>query len=231
MEAYSSDLTYLRTIHGVKPQKKSELFDKFPTGNEAGPELVRLIKEDQKKHASENIPYIYEFTPPLRSRTFSSHLGLRRLKGEIKFHKGLDFVAPRGTSVFAANDGKVIATGFNKYHGNWVLLKHGNGDKNTFYCHLGEKSVVKGQPIKRGYQVGTVGSTGDTTGPHLHFEVRDQDGQLIDPESLYSLPIELDQKAIAKEKIYNSQRVFVDDLRRKKVQSHRKPATPPLSIG
>lgn len=85
-------------------------------------------------------------------------------------HTGLDFAAPAGTPVFAALAGKVLASDGGGPYGNHVIVRHDNGVK-TLYAHLTTKKVEPGDRVLRGQIIGTVGSTGNSTGPHLHFEV------------------------------------------------------------
>lgn len=92
------------------------------------------------------------------------------LSGEGAFHAGLDISAPFGTMVEAAADGLVFQAGPDAGYGNAVLIDHGYGI-TTKYGHLSKAAVVIGQEVKRGQIIGTVGMTGRTTGPHLHYEV------------------------------------------------------------
>jgi murein DD-endopeptidase MepM/ murein hydrolase activator NlpD len=95
-------------------------------------------------------------------------------------HHGLDFVAPAGTPVGAAGRGVVRSAGWNSGgYGNLVVVDHRLGF-SSWYAHLSGVAVAPGQPVTGGTQVGTVGSTGHATGPHLHFEVR-LHGAPIDP--------------------------------------------------
>ena len=91
--------------------------------------------------------------------------------GEGAFHAGIDIAAPSGTQVKAAADGILFHAGPDAGYGNEVLLDHGYGI-TTKYGHLSATYVVVGQEVKRGQVIGTVGMTGRTTGPHLHYEVR-----------------------------------------------------------
>ena len=91
--------------------------------------------------------------------------------GGSEFHSGLDIAAPRGTPVVAAADGKVVQAGWQNGYGQVVVLDHGNG-LTTRYGHLSKIEVFAGQELKRGEELGEVGSTGRSTGPHLHYEVR-----------------------------------------------------------
>ena len=84
-------------------------------------------------------------------------------------HRGTDYAAPRGTPVYAAGDGRVVEAGYTRPNGNYVFIQHGEGFK-THYLHLNKKRVKRGDRVKQGQVIGTVGSTGAATGPHLHYE-------------------------------------------------------------
>lgn len=99
--------------------------------------------------------------------------------GTSRFHNGLDFGAEHGSPIRAADNGVVIAAGWEGGYGNTVIIDHGNG-LSTLYGHASELYVTVGQPVQRGQVVAAVGSTGLSTGPHLHFEVRQQ-GEPMDP--------------------------------------------------
>lgn len=92
--------------------------------------------------------------------------------GKANFHNGLDFAAASGTPIYAALGGKVIGVGNNGHYayGRWVAIDHGNGIV-TLYGHMSVQSVRRGQNVKEGEKIGTVGSTGNSTGPHVHFTV------------------------------------------------------------
>ena len=84
-------------------------------------------------------------------------------------HRGTDYAAPTGTPVYAAGDGRVVEAGYTRANGNYVFIQHGESFK-THYLHLHKRKVKKGQRVKQGEVIGTVGSTGAATGPHLHYE-------------------------------------------------------------
>ena len=87
-------------------------------------------------------------------------------------HNGLDIAVPRGTPVYAMTDGVVILTADNFYYaGNHIILDHGQG-VNSFYLHLSKILVKEGQFVKKGEVIGKVGTTGRSTGPHLHWGVQ-----------------------------------------------------------
>ena len=103
----------------------------------------------------------------------------------LKKHAGIDFTAPIGTPIYATGDGVVSRNpyGAGSGYGNYVLIDHGYGYK-TLYAHMHEVSVRVGQKVKRGETIGTVGNTGTSTGPHLHYEVIKNDIK-IDPVSFF----------------------------------------------
>ena len=108
------------------------------------------------------------------SSTFGEHRGSTR-------HKGLDLTAPKGTKVRATADGRVTFAGRSGDFGRLVIVEHNNGYE-TRYAHLKSIEVKKGKKLKRGAVVGTVGESGNATGPHLHYEVRLQ-GTPVNPRS------------------------------------------------
>lgn len=122
-------------------------------------------------------------TPALdMSAAVSSLYGWRRdpFKRIAKFHGGIDLAASYGTDVPAAADGTVTRAGEQGSYGLTVVVRHPNGYE-TRYAHLSSLDVAEGSPVARGQRIGRVGSTGRSTGPHLHFEVT-QAGRRVDPE-------------------------------------------------
>ncbi len=116
---------------------------------------------------------------PLSFRRVSSGFSKSRLHPVLKIrraHNGTDYVAPKGTPVSAMSNGQVISAGWQGGYGKLVVIRHPNGYK-TFYGHLSgfAKGVRKGAVVTQGQLIGTVGSTGMSTGPHLHFEMRVND--------------------------------------------------------
>lgn len=98
-----------------------------------------------------------------------------------RMHDGIDLTAPTGTPVYAAGDGKVIRVDHNRSrrgYGNLVVIDHGYDGLETRYAHLNSIDVKQGQKIERGQQIGTVGNTGLSTGPHLHYEIRKNGGSI-----------------------------------------------------
>jgi len=95
------------------------------------------------------------------------------------FHKGMDIAAPRGTNICASEDGIVILADSLEGHGNKIVIQHTNGF-TTHYSHLFKILISEEERVEKGAIIGLVGSTGLSTSPHLHFEIR-QDGEAVDP--------------------------------------------------
>ena len=146
---------------------------------------------------------------PVETRTVSSAWGprirtrtVRVVKASVKkrvrvryhsSHKGVDLTAPMGTDVYSAMDGRVILTGKHRQYGNFVLVDHGNGIQ-TMYAHHRANFARTGDIVHRGQKIAEVGRTGNSTGPHLHFELRIQ-GQPHNPlpylDDVEEIPSEL----------------------------------------
>ncbi|HEV2261298.1 MAG TPA: M23 family metallopeptidase, partial [Candidatus Rubrimentiphilum sp.] len=118
--------------------------------------------------------------------TITSPFGWRQnpFGGGPEFHQGLDIAAATGTTVTAAASGTVISAGWYGGYGNYILIDHGGG-MSTGYGHLSQIFVSNGQTVQKGQAIGAVGSTGASTGPHLHFEVR-MHGKPVDPAKYLS---------------------------------------------
>ena len=102
--------------------------------------------------------------------------------GVKQFHPGLDMACPTGTPIYAAQGGKVLQAGFSRIYGNYVIIDHGNGFQ-TLYGHMSKKISSTGEWVQQGQKIGLVGSTGYSTGPHLHWTVY-KNGKVVDPLTL-----------------------------------------------
>lgn len=182
-------------------QKEKELED---ISEEVQKQLVQVAKQEadkqralQQAKAAENAKksktpsapaYTYsggKFGYPLPSVVqMSSDFGTRTdpINGRKASHSGIDLPSPRGTDIFAAEDGVVIVASWWSGYGNCVVIDHGKGVW-TLYGHIRNDGIVveKGDTVKRGQKIAEVGSTGRSTGNHLHFEVR-IDGDPVDPK-------------------------------------------------
>ncbi|HMU82654.1 MAG TPA: M23 family metallopeptidase [Leptospiraceae bacterium] len=126
-----------------------------------------------------------DFVYPLHKFIVTSSYGTRLdpFTNKQTFHGGMDLAAPEGTPVLASRPGKVVFCGNLGGYGNLVVLDHGHGYR-TLYGHLKAFTVKRGAMVAAGAQIATVGSTGRSTGPHLHFEMR-KDGQLARPRLVH----------------------------------------------
>jgi len=136
---------------------------------------ARMKKDDLKMALGELFMY------PLKGSRLSSPFGWRNdpFTGVRSYHAAVDLAAPMGTAVKAAMDGKVAALGYNATYGNYIILSHSGGFQ-TMYAHLNSTSVKKGDQVSQGFQIGAVGTTGYSTGPHLHFALF-KNGRAVNP--------------------------------------------------
>ena len=135
-------------------------------------------KLDQLEQGTVAIPS----TEPVRGTSFTSGFGVRSdpFKGRAAMHAGIDLAGPVGTPIYATADAVVGRSEYNRSgYGNLVELEHGHGIQ-TRYGHLSKSLVAAGQRVKRGDVIGLMGSTGRSTGSHLHYEVR-IDGKAVNP--------------------------------------------------
>ncbi len=123
---------------------------------------------------------------PINGARLSSSFGKRKhpILGYTKMHLGTDFAAPKGTPIMASGDGKIIKAGWCGGGGNCVKIKH-NSTYQTVYAHMSKfgRGIKKGARVKQGQIIGYVGSTGLSTGPHLHYEVI-ENGRKINSQKL-----------------------------------------------
>ena len=108
-----------------------------------------------------------------------------------RFHEGMDFTAPVGTDVYATGKGRVTSASWEQGYGNTIRINHGFGYE-TVYAHLSEFKVRAGQTVKRGEVIGSVGNTGKSTGPHLHYEVHLR-GKIMNPQNYYFMDLTPDE--------------------------------------
>ena len=143
-------------------------------------DIVRILK---KIYYYENILKTIPLGKPLdRKIRITSGFGFRidPFTGKRAFHPGIDIIAPKGTPVRVTADGIVSFSGYRPDYGKFVLVLHKNGF-STLYAHLSKIFVRSGQKLRKGDIIGLVGSTGRSTGPHLHYEVRLR-GRYLNPE-------------------------------------------------
>lgn len=161
--ATSSTTAAAGVPEGGKPQPVDNSYD------------FNVVRQTMARAGSVNSLYV-----PVKG-TVSSRYGYRTdpISGIYSFHSGLDIAANTGTEIHAAMDGVVQEAGRDTYYGNYVVIKHSNSFK-TLYGHCSSLKVKAGQAVKAGDVIALVGSTGRSTGPHLHFEV-EIGGQTVNP--------------------------------------------------
>jgi len=144
------------------------------------------LLEDLMVSRQTDVDAILDFIPVPDGR-LSSGFGRRTdpITGRFSMHNGLDFAAPRGTPIHAVGAGVVTFAARNGAYGNMVEINHGNGLK-TRYAHASELKVSKGDLVQKGQEIATVGSTGRSTGAHLHLEVY-KNGMAVNPRRFLAL--------------------------------------------
>jgi len=156
------------------------------------PDQVESVKAVSESAEGSRSPLIGPKTPEIHRSSFvslrlpirgaiRSVFGPRRdpINGRPRFHKGIDIAAPSGTPIQAAAAGRVVFSGRNKGYGNMVMLEHADG-RRTLYAHAEALYVKVGATVAAGQTIAAVGSTGHSTGPHVHFEIRVGD-QAVNP--------------------------------------------------
>ena len=150
-------------------------------------DIQSMIAEMERQEAANSITSTGTYIWPLPGYSPGSAYGWRMhpIYHEMRFHAGEDIGAPSGTPILAADSGMatVIADNGNGY-GNYIMINHGGG-RVTLYAHMSAFAISNGAPVSQGQVIGYVGSTGNSTGPHLHFEVR-VNGATTDPKSYFN---------------------------------------------
>lgn len=125
------------------------------------------------------------FASPLDSAYISSHYGYRTnpISGDYRLHGGLDLACGEGSSIYAVLGGKVTASAYSDSYGYYIIIDHPDG-MQTLYAHCSKLLKTEGDEVSQGEVVALVGSTGNSTGPHLHIELR-IDGERTDPEQYF----------------------------------------------
>ena len=154
---------------------------------------------------------------PINGARLSSSFGMRKnpIDGFNKMHQGTDFAAPMGTPIMASGNGIVKKAGWCGGGGNCVVIKH-NSTYQTVYAHMSKfaKNIRKGSRIKQGQVIGYVGSTGKSTGPHLHYEV------IVNGKKINSQTLKLPSGKVLKgeeRKIFETKRIKLDVLKSEKI--------------
>ena len=190
-----TEIAQKENIEKLIAEKTKELEDTKSKINTNQAELKKLKEEEKKQEAeilaierailargnSKRILSGGLIWPCPDSKRITSGFGNRKspTKGGSTYHQGIDIGAPTGTTVLAAAAGEVVISKYSYSGGNYIMIDHGSGIF-TVYMHLSKRSVDVGKEVSQGQKIGEVGSTGYSTGPHLHFGIR-KNGNYVNP--------------------------------------------------
>ena len=178
----------LDQINADAEEVNRQLDAESAAASEIQAEIARKQKQLEEERKQNNIVISSEtgYLWPLPGYyQLTSQFGYRihPITGKPHSHTGIDIPAPGGTSILAAKSGQVVTSAYHYSYGNYVVIDHGNGN-STLYAHMSSRAVSEGQMVTQGQVIGYVGTTGSSTGNHLHFEVRDNYTR-VDPESKF----------------------------------------------
>lgn len=164
-------VTDIPSSESTAPSENEAAADEMHT-DAVGGEDIKLLEAAEKTSFA---PYITtdKFISPIENGRYTSYFGYRvnPVTGEWSFHTGLDIAADEGTKIRTALPGTVTTVGEDSRAGKYIIVTHSDSFK-TFYCHCNEILAEEGMRLNKGETIALVGSTGWSTGPHLHFEVR-----------------------------------------------------------
>lgn len=169
-DLYDRMLLYLRSKY-TEPRIASDLL-----------KLETYISASGTSSAVGSVIFGGQFIYPVRNAVMTSPYGMRTLNGVTRLHTGVDFGHPVGTPILASAAGKVKTAAMLSGYGKTIIIVH-DSKYTTLYGHCSKLNVVPGQPVSQGQIIGEVGSTGLSTGPHLHFEIRVNESP-VDPTPL-----------------------------------------------
>jgi len=169
----SSDKSAISKKRSAVAANNQELSAKIDALNSEADRITQELQSSSSSSSSSTYSGGALLWPCPSSHTITSYFGYRMhpILHVRKLHTGIDIGASYGAKIVAANDGKVIASYYNSSYGNMVMIDHGGGIV-TLYAHASKRLVSKGTTVSRGQTIARVGSTGSSTGNHLHFEVR-----------------------------------------------------------
>lgn len=181
-ELYNKGKDYIKGIinnKNISNETVSNTTQEESKGDENKENIAQVKSTTQMEKDANYLKENYEFIKPI-SGTITSGFGEREVTSKVmtKDHKGIDIAATQGTEIKSAIDGQVIEADSNSQYGNFIKIK--KDDMITVYAHCEKLKVSKDDNIKKGDVIATVGSTGNSTGPHLHFEIR-LSNRYIDP--------------------------------------------------
>ncbi len=193
VEGKEEELKQISADLGATQERLAQLKEAAAAAARKQEELARLAKAQAEAQANAGsgggagaavVSGNGMFTHPCPGYSrISSEFGWREapIAGAGNNHKGMDLAAPAGTPIYAAAAGTVTTARYSNSAGNWVVINHGNG-LQTYYMHASALYVSEGQSVSKGQNIAAVGSTGQSTGPHLHFQVM-QNGTPVNPRN------------------------------------------------
>ncbi|ELA09644.1 Peptidase family M23 family protein [Moraxella macacae 0408225] len=175
----SSDIQLLSQQAQQKEDRLAILANKLSNDNTIS---ITNVYSETPTHAGNGLLPVRPITSKAR---MTSGFGYRHIFGKTQFHKGMDFAAPVGTPIYATGNGVVTYSGWGSGYGRYIEIDHGNG-VTTRYAHNSANLVSVGDTVYANQHIANVGNTGRSTGPHLHYEVR-QNGQAVNPQTYLAL--------------------------------------------
>ena len=183
-EVYTTNLEELNTVQVAEAETSINNTLNDSKKSTAKEESTKTQENKTNSNGSGNILNGVNFSVKPVTGTITSRFGSKESIRK-NAHKGIDIGAPNGTTIYAAADGKVTYATYNSGgYGNLVIISHGNGIE-TYYGHCSKIYVKKGQTVSAGDSIAAVGSTGRSTGNHLHFEIRQNDSQINPQKYVY----------------------------------------------
>lgn len=160
-----------------KPVIKEEIVEKTVTAPKKEDVKAAVVKQPAEKPKQTKA----EYQRPLPEKTgiFTSRFGKRTLNGQTRLHAGIDIAAPKGSPIYAAKEGRITRAGWASGYGLLIEIEHPNGTF-TRYAHCSKLLMKAGDKVNQGTEIAQVGSTGRSTGSHLHFEII-KNGKPVNP--------------------------------------------------
>ncbi len=179
VKSYSKLLKKAEKAIGINDEPKANPTAKAKTKTE-DKEITPKEKPIETKPKVPDDPKVW--TSPLKTGEISSPFGEREhpINKNESLHTGVDIAAPHGETVVAAFPGYVVSKGYDNANGYYAVVEH-EGGFTTVYAHLSQLCIIEGEYVSQRIKIGEVGSTGISTGPHLHFEIK-KDGKSVNPE-------------------------------------------------
>ncbi|MBQ7921780.1 MAG: peptidoglycan DD-metalloendopeptidase family protein [Clostridia bacterium] len=180
-------LAYMQSLENDEAKWLDKYYENLALEKELDAQLQQYLKELAEKNKSNYVGGVMGWPLPLDVKYYvSSEQGWRKLWGMDDYHYGIDLACAANTEIYAANAGEVVTSTYHNSYGNYVLIDHGGG-KATLYAHMNQRLVNVGDKVEKGQLIGKVGSTGNSSGNHLHFEVR-ENGEVQNPRNYINLP-------------------------------------------